>query len=115
MSQLLNDLTPVSYFITMMPIREMYNCANHHTTHGIEGYKVEKKYTNSRDEAATLPKKETKRGSYLEDYNRIHAKIPGPGVYEYAKNEWPQKPLVKRDKPPKRKTYIDEIMAQCKK
>lgn len=40
MSQLLNDLTPVSYFITMMPIREMYNCANHHTTHGIEGYKV---------------------------------------------------------------------------
>ena len=70
-----------------MPIREMYNTANHFVSHGIEGYKVEKKYLESTDHAdLKLKKSELKRGSYLEDYNRIHGKIPGPGVYNYAKN-----------------------------
>ena len=46
----------VSYLV-MMPIREMYNVAKHSTNHGIEGYKVEKKYLNSQEHTGTELKK----------------------------------------------------------
>lgn len=45
----------------------------------------------------------------------MHGNTPGPGVYNYDKNLWPQKVTHMKYKPSDRKTYIDEIMKKNKK
>jgi hypothetical protein len=45
----------------------------------------------------------------------VHGSIPGPGIYNYAKNLWPEKPKHVKPKISEKKTFIDEIMRQCKK
>lgn len=45
----------------------------------------------------------------------MHGSVPGPGVYNYAKNLWPEKPTKPKIKYADKKTYIDEIVRQCKK
>lgn len=74
----------------MMPMREMFATATRMPSYGIEGYHVENKYVGYVDEEkAKIKKAELKRGSYLDDYNKVHGSVPGPGVYNYAKNLWP--------------------------
>lgn len=98
----------------MLSVQDMYVQANRIVTHGVEGYHVDNKYVNSY-ERANISKSELKRGSYLEDYAKIHGYIPGPGVYDHAKNLWPSKSRIKKEKIPHRKTYIDEMIAREKK
>lgn len=99
----------------MLPIRDMFNQASRSIPYGIEGYHVEKKYVENKKQDSKIKKKELKRGSYLDDYNKVHGAVPGPGVYNHAKNLWPEKSRVIKSKPSEKKTYIDEIMALCKK
>ena len=45
----------------------------------------------------------------------MHGNTPGPGVYNYATNLWPEKVKHMKFKPSQKKTYIDEIMVNSKK
>lgn len=69
----------------------MFAQATRMIPYGIDGYQVEKKYvrTSTVDESSKRKKSELRRGSYLDDYNKVHGSVPGPGVYNYAKNLWP--------------------------
>lgn len=69
----------------MISIQDMYVQANKITTHGVEGYHVDNKYVNSYEKSKTQ-QSELKRGSYLDDYAKVHNYIPGPGVYNYTNN-----------------------------
>lgn len=101
----------------MLPIRDMFVQASRITPYGIEGYHVEKKYVNNKsgEDNCNIKKRQLKRGSYLEDYQKVHGSVPGPGVYDNVKNLWPEKHKIPRSKPADKQTYIDEIMKQCKK
>lgn len=44
---------------------------------------------NVSDPNSKIKKSVLKRGSYLDDYKKVHGSVPGPGVYNYDKNLWP--------------------------
>lgn len=91
----------------MLPIRDMFVQSAKIQTCGIQGYHVEKKYVDYSDANSKIKKKVLKRGSYLDDYYKVHGGVPGPGVYEHAKNLWPQKPKTIKSKPSEKYTYIE--------
>ena len=89
-----------------------------------DSYQVEKKYVD----CAKLMKERdlgeikkgqkdrrhvTKRGNFLEDEQKLHKLIPGPGQYAYTL-DWPEKSKLKIHYPDKL-TYVDEIMKSEKK
>lgn len=55
----------------------------------------------------------TKRGNFLEDEQKAHKFVPGPGQYPITQ-EWPEKSKLKIAYPDKQ-TYVDEIMKSEKK
>lgn len=93
----------------MLSIQDMYVQANKITQYGVEGYHVNNKYVNSY-EKSQIPKSELKKGSYLEDYAKVHGFVPGPGVYDHAKSLWPSKAKIRKARPPHKKTFIDEMI-----
>lgn len=75
-------------------IPELYSASTHQVKHGIEGYFVEKKYVDhmkikqervyegSKDKPTSRPTNISKKTTFIDDVQKISAKLPGPSTYE---------------------------------
>ncbi len=98
----------------MLGIREAFTTATRTLNFGVQGYHVEKKYFDPKNESfskqKSTKKRETKKGSYLDDYVAIHGRIPGPGVYDFTvTGSMFGKKNHKKINYPDKKTIFDEM------
>lgn len=102
-----------------LTIKETYSIINNTSAGTLDSYHVEKKYIDCAKimkdrEMGNIKKGQkdrrhvTKRGNYLEDEQKVHKIVPGPGQYPLAL-PWPEKSKMKIHYPDKH-TYVDNIM-----